>query len=252
MPVRVVLFLALFLLSGVGYSAEERQKISIGVGNFEPFFIPSEDKGLFVEVINTVYRHLPQYDVELIYLSNDRIVQELRLGRIDAGANIMNASGEDAKFFSDPVFQYSDVAISLKKNKIRVDDISDLAHYRVATFQGAKAFFGETFSDVVSSNPYYAEYHSVPTTMQLLAKERVDVIVIDLHMIPYFIDKYLEGELKAEDLYIHRIFPIPTAYTYMGFSTKEMRDGFDSALKKTIESGEYDALYKKYLIAEPD
>ena len=48
------------------------QILKVGVGNFPPFFIEDEKKGIFIEIIDEIFKQLPQYKVEYIFMSNHR------------------------------------------------------------------------------------------------------------------------------------------------------------------------------------
>lgn len=243
---QLILLLLFTLITSTSHTTEKPQNITIAVGNFEPFFMPDKDDGLFIEVIRAVYAQLPEYRIELLYMSNDRIARELRLGRVDAAANIMSAANQNHIKLSLPIFRYSDVAISLKSKRICINDFDDLTKHSLATFQGATEFFGEDYKAAIEQNKDYNEYAHVDTTIRQLAKGRVEVIIIDVHMVPFFIEKYLKGQLTLDELRFHYIFPVPTAHSYMGFNDPKLRDDFDQAFIEIKQSGAYEAIYDRY------
>ncbi|WDE05453.1 transporter substrate-binding domain-containing protein [Thalassomonas viridans] len=259
MPIQngfIALIFGLFCLpvsisAGQNPNPAPRQELMIGVGNFAPFFIEKNNSGLFVEIIKSVFARLPQYRIKLKYMSNHRILEELKMGRLDGAANILTPQQLNHGYLSHPVFLYSDVAISLKQNKLSVNSLEDLSKYSIATFQGADKFFGEPFNSITKEHFSYQEYPQVDTTIQLLINNRVELIIIDIHMVPYYLDTYFHGKFSQDILKYHYLFPIPTAYTYMGFLDRRIRNDFNLGLAKIKKNGEYQAIYKKYQQEKP-
>jgi len=70
-------------------SVMAQQDLNIGIGNFPPFFIEKDQQGLFLEVTEEIFKHLPEFNVKFIYMSNDRLLHEINSGkRIDVACNI--------------------------------------------------------------------------------------------------------------------------------------------------------------------
>jgi len=66
---RLIKSIILFLILGsphLALSHIDQKKLTVGVGNFEPFFIQKDNSGLFVDVIRAVYAQLPQYQINFI------------------------------------------------------------------------------------------------------------------------------------------------------------------------------------------
>jgi polar amino acid transport system substrate-binding protein len=118
------------------------QVIRIGVGNFPPFFIEKEQKGIFIEITDEIFKQFPEYTVQYIFMSNSRLVHEINSGkRIDAACNIFPNSEVNA-YLSAPIFRYRDVAVSKRSSKLTINDISDLQGKSIAAYQGAKELLG--------------------------------------------------------------------------------------------------------------
>jgi polar amino acid transport system substrate-binding protein len=49
------------------------------------------------------------------------------------------------------------VAISLKSNNFKIENLNDIKGKTIVSFQGASKFMGKDFSDAVAGNPKYSE-----------------------------------------------------------------------------------------------
>jgi len=239
--------IAFLICSNLAFAKSNQKELTIGVGNFEPFFIQKDNSGLFVDVIRAVYAQLPQYKINFVYMGNNRIARELSLGRIDAAANINTLEKIKEGYLSQPVFRYSDVAVSLKNQSIILNDISELSKYSVASFQGATEFFGKQFKKIMTEKPNYYEHIHMDALLMQLAKNRVHLVIMDENIVTYHLKSSLKNELSFKDLTIHYLFPIPTAHSFMGFTDQQYRNDFNKALLKIKQSGEYEAIYDAYL-----
>ena len=122
-----------------------QQIIKVGVGNFPPFFIENGTKGIYIEVINEIFKQLPKYKVQYIFMSNHRILHEINMGKsIDVACNVFPSSKIKA-FLSDPIFRYRDVAVSKKSAQLTINTISDLQGKSIAAYQGATELLGNKF-----------------------------------------------------------------------------------------------------------
>jgi len=245
--IKLILILLILGSSHLAQSHTVQKELTIGVGNFEPFFIQKDNSGLFVDVIRAVYAQLPQYKINFIYMGNKRIARELSLGRLDAAANINSLKQIKKGYLSLPVFRFSDVAVSLKINNIALNNISDLSKYSVGSFQGASDFFGEPYKNTVSKNENYYEQMHMDALLMQLAKNRVNIVIMDKNIITYYLNHNLNNEINLKDLNFHYLFPLPTAHSFMGFTDPQLRSDFNKALLLIKQTGEYEAVYDAYL-----
>jgi ABC-type amino acid transport substrate-binding protein len=245
--IKLILILLILGSSHLAQSHTIQKELTIGVGNFEPFFIQKDNSGLFVDVIRAVYAQLPQYKINFIYMGNKRVARELSLGRLDAAANINNLQQIKKGHLSLPVFRFSDVAVSLKSNNIALNNVSDLSKYSVGSFQGASDFFGEPYKNTVSKNANYYEQMHMDALLLQLAKNRVNIVIMDKNIVTYHLKHNLRNKINLKDLNFHYLFPIPTSHSFMGFTDPQLRDDFNKALLIIKETGEYEAVYDVYL-----
>ncbi len=222
------------------------QQVVMGLGNFEPYYqVDGEVGGIFVDIINATFKRMPEYQVEyMVDLSNEGLWNQFALKRVDAIANLFDDVRMNA-CRSLPVFKYKDIAISLKKNDLDIDNESDLEGINIVAFQGARMLLGDEFRKYVKSDALF-EVPNQALQSRMLMAERVKVSVGDLYIFLSSLQKMKDERYSPQFFNYHDIFK-PTA-SRIGFHDKALCDAFNQALEDVIDSGEYDAIYKKYLV----
>lgn len=181
-------------------------------------------------------------------LPQTRALAMLRTGQLDGMLSITEGiGGQD--FFTDNYIVYQNVATTLTRRNLKVNQIEDLAHYSVAAFQNASMVLGDRYSLVVSG---HADYREVPTQItqnKLLFMGRVDVVVGDRLIFLYYVDK-LEAPIDGrQGVTFHRIFPESPRKAV--FRDARVRDAFNTGLKAIRANGTYDAIVKQYIGTHP-
>lgn len=239
----------MFLLasSPVWCEGVDKRTIVIGMGNFEPYFIAENESGVFADIINAVFKHIPNYEPKYKFgLSNTALWTSYEAGRVDAVSNLFD-SVTLAACRTSPVFKFRDVAITSSANAISIESVADLKGLTIVTFQGAKMFFGPEFSAAIDPEKYI-EVDKPELQARMLMGGRYNVSVGDLLI---FLDarKKLREKSKTGNadslITIHDIFP--QIYSRMGFRDQALCHAFDIGLEKIKASGEYDAIYTRYL-----
>lgn len=96
-------YFVFIVLLGCSAASTAEQTLKVGVGNFPPFFIEEGERGIFIEIIDEIFKQLPQYKVEYIFMSNHRILHEINYGQsIDVACNIFPSSKLKAHL-SEPI-----------------------------------------------------------------------------------------------------------------------------------------------------
>ena len=159
-----------------------KQVLRVGVGNFEPFFIQEGERGLFLDITKEIFKLLPEYEVEFIFMSNTRLLREMKVDiRIDAACNIF-ANSETNAYLSVPVFRYTDVAVSKAENKMVIENVSDLQDKSIAAYQGATDLLGDEYKKMALANSQYSEYALPSETTKLVAIGKKEVRVGDIYI----------------------------------------------------------------------
>ncbi len=242
---RTIFITAVFIFTLIAVPVYSAQELVIGLGCFEPHFIAKDNTGLFTDIIKETFGLLPQYRITFRNnMSFDRLVKELNAGRTDASANIFK--GTDIKgYFSDPVFRFTDVAVTLKNRNFVIEKVSDLKGRSLITYQGAKLFWGEKFKKTAESCSDYMEIPEPMTQAKMVAMGRYDVSVGDIYIFLHSIKTWSEKKFLPGQFAFHRIFP--DTYSCMGFRDKKICEEFNRALEEIKKNGKYEAIYKRYL-----
>ena len=224
-----------------------KQDLTVGIGNFAPFFGEEEQQGLFLELTEEIFKQLPRYNVKFIYMSNHRLLHEINSGkRIDVACNIFFNSQVEG-FLSTPIFRYTDVAVSKRSAKLKVKKVSDLQGLSIAAYQGAKELLGDDFKEMALANPKYSEHsHPKETTYMMVAGQK-DIRIGDIHIFLHDLtDKRYIGEeqIDVKDFTIHRLWP--DVYSHMAFKDEMLRDSVNKVIKELTANGTIEAIYLKY------
>jgi polar amino acid transport system substrate-binding protein len=220
--------------------------LKIGVGNFPPYFSEKGNTGLFTDLIFETFKLMPQHQLKaLVPMSNYRLIVELNEGRVDGSANIF----ADAKITgcrTDPIFRYSDVAVSRKDRNLDIYAIADLKGKSIITYQGAHTFLGKPFQQVTSPEPaMYREVSQPADQARLLASGKFDVSVGDMYIFLNSVQTWSDARYKTDHFEIHRLFP--DIYSHMAFQDQALCDEFNVALRTIKKNGRYEAVYAQYL-----
>lgn len=245
--IKILCRLLLFSLLSSSNLLMAKQDLKIGIGNFAPFLVEEDHHGLFLELTEEIFKHLPKYNVTFVYMSNNRLLHEINSGhRIDVACNIFSNSQVNG-FLSSPVFRYTDVAVSKNSAKLKVNKISDLQGYSIAAYQGAKEMLGDDFKAMALTNPNYSEYsHPDETTYMMVAGEK-DIRIGDIHIFLHDLadKRYINEEKIAEkDFTIHRLWP--DVYSHIAFKDKVLRDSVNKVIKDLTTNGTIEAIYRKH------
>jgi hypothetical protein len=234
------------LLSLLGHSASTHsEEIVIGLGNFPPLFSKPNEPALFKDLIDGVYRYIPNRKISYRYmLSNARLVQELNDESVDGVANVFSKN-EIKGCITKPIFAYFDVAISKSNNHFDIDGITALSSFSIVAYQRATKLLGEQYKHTVKVAKYYKEVAKPEDQAQLLATDLVDVSIGDKYIFLQSLQSWSKGQANTNDYKIHDIFP-PVA-SAMGFNQQAYCDEFDLGLDQFKASGEYQAVYDNHL-----
>jgi polar amino acid transport system substrate-binding protein len=220
--------------------------LKIGVGNFPPYFSEKGNTGLFTDLIYETFKFMPQHHLKsLVPMSNYRLVVELNEGRVDGSANIFT----DAKIKgcrTEPIFRYSDVAVSRKDSHLNIQEIADLKGKSIVTYQGAHTFLGKAFQQFTS--PELAMYREVPQPADqvwLVGSGQFDVSVGDMFIFLNSAQSLSDARYTSDQFQIHRLFP--DIYSHMAFRDQKLCDEFNVALRMIKKNGTFEAVYSRYL-----
>lgn len=229
----------------LSHSVVQAKELSIAIGfSLGPYAI-SNGRGVLVDVTTKVLEDSSD-SVRFTYMSNQEALDAFKKGLFDA---VAPAKPERGKFYySDPVVEFHNIAISLKGGNVKLNSLQDLTKYRVAGFSGASYFLGQKFLETILQNDKYIEVANQETQVLMLFQGDVDIVIADQKIFQFYLKKLLKGGLIQPKSYpefqLHDVFP--SSVYVVGFHDENACDSFNRGLKKLKASGEYDAIYNKY------
>jgi polar amino acid transport system substrate-binding protein len=242
--------IALSLALGGAASAQDAAmpEVHVGMGLAKPpYIMESGATGLDVDIARQA---LAAGGYKMIGHSypQTRALAMLRAGQLDGLLSTSEGiGGQD--YFTDSYIIYQNVATSLTRRNLKINQIEDLANYSVAAFQNASMVLGDRFSLLASGHSDYRELPAQITQNKLLFMGRVDVVVGDRLIFRYFSER-LEPQIDSRQaVTYHRIFP--ESPRKAAFRDVRVRDAFNAGLKTIRANGTYDAIMRQYLGAKP-
>jgi len=233
-----------FLFISSGALAGAPKEIVIGMGNFEPYFTEKGNTGIFADLITAIFDHMPDHKPVFKYgFAMESAWKGYENGNIDAIANLFDTV-DLGGCRTDLVFRFNDVAVSRLSDNFEIKSIQDLDQNNVVAFQGAKVFFGEDYSKAVASGDYI-EVGKPALQAKMLHMNRADVSVGDLYIFLQSLRTINDVDAIPGFFKIHEIFP--QILSRMGFRDEGLCEPFNAGLKKIRQSGEYEAIYDRYL-----
>jgi ABC-type amino acid transport substrate-binding protein len=170
-------------------------------------------------------------------------LRRYQAGRVDAVSNLFDSMAAKG-CRTDPVFRFSDVVISKRKDKRRVESLADLEGLSIVAFDGARGFFGEEYTRYTLSGSYL-EVGKQALQPRLLLSDRYDVNIGDLFIFLYGLEQIISTKVAPKEFQVHDLFPAIS--TRMGFRDESLCPLFNAALVKVKTSGEYERIYQRYL-----
>ncbi|KRC00903.1 hypothetical protein ASE26_21520 [Duganella sp. Root198D2] len=250
MEVRAQTWLWLALAISCAARAQEAAmpEVHVGMGLPKPPYVMESGKaGLDYDIAR---QSLAAGGYRLVghMLPQTRALAMLRAGQLDGLLSISEGiGGQD--YFTDNYIVYQNVATTLTRRNLKIQQIEDLANYSVAAFQNASMVLGDRFGLVASGHSDYREVPAQITQNKLLFTGRVDVVIGDRMIFRYFSEK-LEPQINAgQAVSFHRIFPESPRRAV--FRDVRVRDAFNAGLKNLRANGTYDTLVKQYLGPQP-
>lgn len=219
------------------------QEVHVGMGLPKPpYIMESGTAGLDYDIAKQALA-AGGYKMVGQMLPQTRALAMLRAGQLDGMLSTTEGiGGQD--YFTDAYIIYQNVATTLTRRNLKLQQIEDLSNYSVAAFQNASMVLGERFSLVASGHSDYRELPSQITQNKLLFTGRVDVVVGDRLIFRYFSAK-LEPQIDSTQLVTyHRIFPESPRKAV--FRDARVRDAFNAGLKIIRANSSYDTIVKQY------
>lgn len=213
------------------------------VGMHKPPYIDmTTQQGYELDLLRLVAQEMHQ-PIEFKHAPNQRLLELLKKGDGDIATlqpSRLAESNEPQLFYGCPYIRYQNVAVSLHRNRILLRQINDLAGVSMMAFQNAARLLPLQFQQTVRNSPDYRETVEQATQVEMLQKNRVQVIILDINIFRYHNDMVPD----AAPTDIHRLFA-PTLYR-TAFKDPALAQAFDEALVRVQQSTAYTDLQLKY------
>lgn len=213
------------------------------VGMHKPPYIDMHAKqGYELELLRLV-AHEMQQAIEFKHAPNQRLLELLKKGEGDIATLQSTAaatSNEPALAYGCPYIRYQNVAVSLHRNRILLRQINDLGGVSILAFQNAARLLPLQYQQTVQHAPDYRETIDQATQVEMLQKNRVQVIILDINIFRHY--NALYPDAAPTDIY--RLFA-PTTYR-TAFRDAKLAQSFDQALARVQQTQAYIDLQLKY------
>jgi len=250
---RKILFGLLLTMAAISAIAEDKQTLHIGISfSIPPWIFQEQNSGIELDILRAALEE--RYLVQPHYLSFALAYQRFDVNQLDG---VINAKAGVAKhgYLTDPVVTFQNIAISLNKKNFPKDiSIADLVNKKVVAFQKASTLLGSKFGAMMRKNTHYQEVANQTIQLNLLFIREVDFIIMDKSIFGYFWHEAQlsnPNDLSSEQLArfkqpvrFHPMFS-PSHYPFI-FADENVRDVFNSGLKRLRENGQYDDIIARY------
>lgn len=221
------------------------KELSVAVGwTKSPYVIEATDSGYEIELIRHIFDTMG-HQVSFVYVPYGRSYDLVKAGSVDAAMTLNANIDVSPAHLSDVYIEYQNVAVSLTKLGVHLEDISDLKDLTIVGFQNASKVLGEQYLNATKLSPTYIELPDQIRQVKMLYENKTQVVVMDVNIFIH-ISESLSTSSTLPDVSIHDVFP-RTGYR-MGFLDAELSNQFNQALAAYKQSESFAKLLKKYAL----
>ncbi len=243
---RIPLLLLLWSLLSSGAQARE---IKVVFSSYTPPYVFQNNSdgrpGILVEIVQQALSGTG-HTVNPVFLPLGRgfkLLEEKKVDVISISKRKLNLKAH----YSDFSIVYHNYAIGLADRQMAIERTADLKGKSIIAFQKADIYLGDAFNEAVTGNPNYVEMANQENQVHMLLKGRTDIAVMDRSIFEFYRNKLVSEGLVSREIKprFYDLFE-PSRYR-AAFADKALRDQFNRGLKRLHDSGEYQAIYDKYL-----
>jgi polar amino acid transport system substrate-binding protein len=240
MSKNIIIFIFFSLIS-INCLANQPFKVVLGLSK-PPYVIEKNHLGFELELIQQILTMMGKAP-EFIFIPYGRSEKMLAFSDIDAVMTANKHIFPNIDTLSKNYIDYQNVAISLKENAVSLNSIADISNYSIASFQIAHKILGVEFAEAVTDSPLFIQVADQEKQLKLLFLGRVEIVVMDLKIFLYYLNKLNINE-RESDIKVHHIFP--TSSYSMAFKNAGNVSAFNQAMKKYKMTANYQKLIEKY------
>jgi polar amino acid transport system substrate-binding protein len=240
MSKNIIIFIFFSLIS-INCLANQHFKVVLGLSK-PPYVIEKNHLGFELELIQQILTMMGKAP-EFIFIPYGRSEKMLAFSDIDAVMTANKHIFPNIDTLSKNYIDYQNVAISLKENAVSLNSIADISNYSIASFQIAHKILGVEFAEAVTDSPLFIQVADQEKQLKLLFLGRVEIVVMDLKIFLYYLNKLNINE-RESDIKVHHIFP--TSSYSMAFKNAGNVSAFNQVMKKYKMTADYQKLIEKY------
>jgi polar amino acid transport system substrate-binding protein len=240
MSKNIIIFIFFSLIS-INCLANQPFKVVLGLSK-PPYVIEKNHLGFELELIQQILTMMGKAP-EFIFIPYGRSEKMLAFSDIDAVMTANKHIFPNIDTLSKNYIDYQNVAISLKENAVSLNSIADISNYSIASFQIAHKILGVEFAEAVTDSPLFIQVADQEKQLKLLFLGRVEIVVMDLKIFLYYLNKLNINE-RESDIKVHHIFP--TSSYSMAFKNAGNVSAFNQVMKKYKMTADYQKLIEKY------
>jgi polar amino acid transport system substrate-binding protein len=241
-----VLFIAIPLGTTIAKAqakSESKQTLNIATRvNLPPYVENGATSGIEIDLVKSIFAST-QYEPVFTQQPRIRMIAVFEAGKMD-GILTQNINASDVGCATDVYLTHENVAKTLKSRDLTVAGLDGLAGYAVVSFSGATRYIGSPFSDAVKKAARYTETGDQAAHIELLYKNRFDVVVGDRWILRLAQKNFFDKTQEYQELDTHSVMK-PSLYVAR-FHDQAVCSAFNTSLKAMRENGQYAAIWNSY------
>lgn len=242
MPIHYLIAVLLLMIVNVGSAQTIRVACSDSV---PPFVLPNSDQGIALDVLRAA---MLQKNIRIIpiYGSNEQNLADFISGNVDAILVAPPDAVTHAYEGDQALMEFHNYAISLTKNDLHIDQITDLADLTIGAFSLASRILPSAFREVANQAPEYREFVNQKQQVLALLTGDVEVIVLEKMLFRYLLTqmRHQDESITRQAIRYHDLFQ-PTYY-HTTFKSQAMAKAFNEGLSAIQANGEYQTIINTY------
>ena len=181
-----------------------------------------------------------------------RAIKKFR--RVDAVSGVKKSN--DKFFYSDPILEIENIAISKASQEIKLDSISNLAPFQISSRRGSYTTLGRGFNRLY--HPKSGSHKTRHTQYDRDLDQHIDfwkpgsetIMITNRLSFEHYKNLLSESYHTSEEVTLSPIFPSSSRY-YIAFRSRELRNEFNEALATLKFEGTYKRIFRHYSYDSP-
>lgn len=229
-------------LFALGCQAKELV-IAFGIDK-PPFVFGQEQRGLEIDILREALKY-KGYTIKVVHAPNYKLQTAVKEMGVDGAATVREAN--DGAFYSDNYIGFENYAVSKKRDRLKIDSVSDLKGKSLVAWENAYRDLGPQFEALFNpgiKDGYRRKYHEIASQREqnlMFWKNKAQVLIVDKTIFLWYRKTLAKDADTAPEVEFHDIFPTRT-YFQVAFKDVKVRDDFNAGLRYIRSTGKYQEL----------